>query len=532
MYFAAALLLALPAWGAPPELTGVYPAGAAIGQTTTVTLTGTFPTWPVKVVADTPAIGVKPEKEKGQLTLFIAPDAAPGMHFLRVADPTGVSAPKPIFLDPAPVTLEHEPNDALKQAAALGAGGTVYGKLGKAGDVDVFAIQAEAGKWIVAELYGNNFLESPMDAVLQLCTENGFVVAQNHDGSGLDPQLAWKVERSGTYYLRLFAFPSVANSTIAFAGGETFAYRLSATTGPFAVATSPLAVPLQGEQQLTLLGWNLEGSAAQAVVKTPASSAPARFWWTPPAPVRGQIPLVAFAGAVLSEPASPDRTPVPIPSCITGGLSQPKERDRYYFRAAKGDKLLLTAESAALGFDCDLAFRLLDEKEAVLFEADDMGKNRDPLLNFTAPAEGLFALELYDVNDGAGPRHLYRLTLESPRPKLELTVAAGLFAVKKGTPLEVTVTIGRLQGFSTAVEIVADGLPPGFSAEAVTSEPKGDSAKTVKLKLTAESGAAPGSFRIIAREKDKPEPLAVAIWTQTLGGVSVNHTELWTAAEE
>ena len=56
----------------------------------------------------------------------------------------------------------------------------------------------------------------------------------------------------GVFFLRLFSFPAAPNSTINYAGGEDYAYRLSLTTGPFIDHTIP-----QADGSIRGVGWNL-----------------------------------------------------------------------------------------------------------------------------------------------------------------------------------------------------------------------------------------------------------------------------------
>ena len=46
-------------------------------------------------------------------------------------------------------------------------------------------------------------------------------------------------------------------------------------------------------------------------------------------------------------------------------------------------------------------------------------------------------------------------------------------------------TVARTNGFAEKIEVQVTGLPEGLTAEPVISEPKGESAKNVKLKITA-----------------------------------------------
>ena len=99
--------------------------------------------------------------------------------------------PRPLFVGSLPEVAEVEPNNSFKERQQLTNPGVITGKLPKQNDVDVYSIPAQAGQTIVASIIANEFFGSPMDAVLQICTESGTVLAQDNDSHGLDPQATY-----------------------------------------------------------------------------------------------------------------------------------------------------------------------------------------------------------------------------------------------------------------------------------------------------------------------------------------------------
>ena len=69
-------------------------------------------------------------------------------------------------------------------------------------------------------------------------------------------------------------------------------------------------------------------------------------------------------------------------------------------------------------------------------------------------------------------------------------MAADALALAPGKTVEIPLAIERQNGFKQPIEISAIDLPAGVTAEKVTSEPTGDSAKAVKLVLRAAEDAA------------------------------------------
>ena len=73
----------------------------------------------------------------------------------------------------------------------------------------------------------------------------------------MDPRIVFRAPAAGLYIVRIFSFPAKPNSTIQFAGENSYVYRLALTTGPFIEYAYPLAAGLSGAPQLTLNGWNI-----------------------------------------------------------------------------------------------------------------------------------------------------------------------------------------------------------------------------------------------------------------------------------
>jgi hypothetical protein len=223
-----------------------------------------------------------------------------------------------------------------------------------------------------------------------------------------------------------------------------------------------------------------------------------------------------------SSPAAPQA--VELPASISGRIEAPKDSDAFRFAAAKGQKIVLRLESRSLGFPLDALLLVTDAEGKTLAEADDAGKERDPSLTFTAPADGSFQAVVRDLHGHGGLRYVYRLTMEPESPDFRLTLAADAFTLTPGKPLEIPIAIDRQNGFAGEIEITAEDLPAGVSAAPVKSAPKGDSAKSVKLALTAESGPISGAFTVAGRST---EPALQRKARFPLAGAGATHTQAW-----
>jgi hypothetical protein len=197
---------------------------------------------------------------------------------------------------------------------------------------------------------------------------------------------------------------------------------------------------------------------------------------------------------LISDPQASAPQAVTIPITVTGSFIRPRQRDAFAFEAKKGDKIRVQVASRILGFAADPILLITDSMGKMLAENDDGGSRRnkklDPELDFSAPADGQFHIVVRDVHGQASERHLYRLTLDRVTADFALSVSTDSFVVPAGKSLEIPLTIDRKDAFSETIQLSVEGLPQGMTAAPATSEKEGDSAKSVKLTITAAADAA------------------------------------------
>lgn len=468
--------------GKPPEWTQSFPTGVQQGQSAEITLVGSFDAWPPSVDAAEAGLSFVFGKDakKKQLTVTAAGDARTGIHWIRLLDDEGATSPRPIFVGSLPEVVEKEPNNEVEDSLALTASSSISGKLEKSNDVDGYRMHVDGGQTLVASLYGHRWIGSPMDAVLQVCDDQGFVLAQDDDERGLDPVLVWQADRERDVIVRVFAFPSTPNSSIRFAGGSNFIYRLDVTTGPCIAHGLPTTVSPGGDQ-FQLFGWNLD---SQQISQTPLSgSALHRSLSLPGASgmaLVDETTLPSIAAAAGHEPQA-----IVIPAVISGRLPEKGDSHHFVFDGVAKQRLRITAESLALGFSLDPIVVIKDSSGKVVAESDNISRrDQDAALDFAFPADGKYSLTIRDTHGRGGSRMVYRLTISEPA--FQLTSPAERFVIEPGKTLEIKVTVNRDRGFAESIQVEAVGLPQGVTAESVVSEAKGDSAKSVTLKLASD----------------------------------------------
>lgn len=502
---------------APPTAASLYPSGMSRGQTITVTVNGSFSNWPASVWVDRKGLTIEPEKDKGKLKVTADKNAA-GTYLLRLYDKEGATQLRPFIVGSLPEVVEREPNNDPGKAQAVARSVVVNGKLEKSGDVDGYLLDLTKGQTLVASVNANWGLGSPMDPVMQICTPDGFVLKQNDESRGMDPQIVFQPKQDGTYVVRLFAFPATPNSTIGFYGNGDCVYRLTMTTGAFVDHTTPFSLASSGKTSVRAQGWNIP--ADQQRLEIERSSPPL---------LHGEcanaidLPTVQYANLFAEETKENQPLSVTTPVVITGRIDEPGDEDTFRFTAAKGKKLTCRIEANSLGFPTDPALRITDSDGKQISAADDTSRQRDCSLVFSPPKDGEYQLHVLNGYRAGGFRHVYRLTIEEAVPDFTLTLAADSFVIPKDKPLEIPVTINRQNGFAEEIELTVKGLPEGVAAEPAKSLPKGDTAKTVKLKLTA-SQASPGGPIEIAGKAGQQERIA------TFSVVKSKRTEAWLTA--
>jgi hypothetical protein len=469
-----------------------------------MTAAGAFERWPVQGTASDPGISLRAGKDKGRLSVTVASGVEPGRHWIWLHDEQGASVPQPFLVGTLPETIEREPNNEVKSAQKVSLPVVVNGRLEKANDVDCYSVSLKKGQTLVAAFEGWATLRSPMDAVLQVLSSDGFVVAENNDFHGLDPFIAFDVSRDGVYMVRAFAFPAVPDTTIRFSGGDNYVYRLTLTTGGYADYAYPLAVERKKPGVVDMVGWNIpEGARRIAIISPPAAD------WATVADleVANTVRVRVETHQCLQRPEGGEDFALEPPVTVTGRLARLQAVDQFHLHGKKGQTLDIRAESQSLGLPVTAVINVADSAGKVIGKGEPGDLHGDTALALTFPADGAYWLTVRDKYANSGPRLVYLLRVTPPKPDFALTVTTDRFALVAGKTLDVPVNVQRVNGFAGEIDVSAEGLPPGVEAR---PQPGKDPAK-ITLKLTATADAKDSvSFRIVGRAKAGPKPGHVA----------------------
>jgi hypothetical protein len=520
------LFVAIESSAAPPTIAYLYPAGAQRGTTVEVAASGVSDKG-VKFWTSGKGVTAEPGKGKGKMSVGVAKDAAPGVYWVRAYNAEGASPLKPFIVGTLPEVAEKETNDEFQKPQVLeGSSIVVNGQLAKSGDVDCFAIDLKKGQTLVASLEANEILRSPMDAILQVADSSGFVVAQNHDFRGLDPQLAYTADRDGRYIARVFAFPSQPNSTIRFSSGDNYVYRLMLTTGGFADHPWPLAAG-PGVESVAVRGWNVPDSLNLRLPKLePGETHVALFDPSIANPVRVRVETHM---SIVLDPKAPEKKPLAPPFSASGILARDGDEALVLITGKKGQALSIQVESRTLGLAVNPVVRVLDAEKKQLARTEPGKLNSDVTLSFNPPADGTYTVAVSDLYREGGPRHAFLLRVLTPEPDYELTVAADRFAVPPGKSLDIPVKVARRGGLKQPIEIVAEGLPEGVKMAVKPPEKKADP-NTITVTLSADKAGPAGAFRLVGRVKGEPDLLRTA--TAPLADFGTTTADLWVSVSD
>lgn len=446
-------------------MTGFYPAGGQVGQTIEVEVLGKLGGENVKLWCDREGITGEATKDGKKLKLTISPGTAPGVRWLRVWNEEGASTLRPFLVGRLPEVMEKEPNETLSAAqAALASGTVVNGKLHRSGELDAFKVSLKKDETLIADVLANQVLSSPMDAVLQVASDKGFLLAQADDSPRFDPTLTFTAPADGDFVVRVFAFPSEPNSSIRYSGGENYIYRLTLTTGPFVRYVVPLSQSPNEPAALLPKGWNLPSETPAVSLSEPSEDLSAFL------PFPASLPMAVanrdHASVLEPEPEKLEERKLTPPVSLTGTIAKADEVDQYRFTAKKDESLSIKVESSELGFPLDPVLEVRDAKGQSLKVVDDESRNAfDAEYDFKAPADGEYHIRISDRYQHGGWDYAYLLTVAAPKPTVTMSVATEAFMLEKDKPIEIPVGIAKRNGFAEKLELKVVGLPEGFTVE-------------------------------------------------------------------
>lgn len=517
------LLLSVAAEAGSPRLARIVPAGGQRGATVTVEFAGRYLEQPREVILYEPGITVEEiEKIDGEtdsndrqngrrdrgavnsrvrVRLKLAEDCELGPHGMRLLTANGVTEYQRFFVSPFPIIDEEESprerNDKVDAAKSVAPNTTVQGRMNDQADVDLYRIEVQRGQRVSAEIEAARLgAERGLpDLHLAILDASGKQLLAADDSALFiqDPILSLVADRDGVYFVAV-------RHSIYNAANET--YRLHVGTFSRPTGIFPAGGQVGQELQVKLLG-DPRGEFTQTV-KLP-SDKPGDFRFAAvdegvSAPTPNMLRVSPFPNSLEAEPNDTPEALSPasiteLPVAFNGIIEKPGDVDCYRFQAKKGDRYKVHALANAFGSPLDPTISILrsgDKQGRVEARATDSrpnqlglppsgGMNRDtldPVIDFTAPADGEYILRVEDDRGNGGADYVYRVEVQ-PETDAVLTYiplepgnqftpqARQTINIPAGNRYNTSISIFNTnRAFSGELELVAIGLPEGVTMTA------------------------------------------------------------------
>jgi hypothetical protein len=445
-------------------------------------------------------------------TLQVASDAPLGPRELRVATPQGVSSVGVLVVvdDPVVAECDDQVNDRQAGAQRLVLPAVVSGQIGKLEDVDWYAFDAVEGERVTFEVWGNRLdnkihdLQAHLDPILTLHDQAGRELAAADNNHLADPVLSFKAPASATYYLQ------VRDTT--YSGNVAWPYALHAVTGPATMSVFPLAANPGATQMLEARGPGNEKNRTIEVI-VPRDTKPGVHLFSPTRSSGGSLPVALWVTPLRVQvedgdapsAGEPGKTlTLPVAQC--GRLAARSDTDGYRFDAKKGLIYAFEVVARRAASECDPVLRLLDQKGTALTEVDDArGLGKDSRIEWSAPADGTYVLQVADLHDRGGDAFGYVVLAEAAQPDFTVTCDPDMVNVGPGGRVPVFVRIARRHGLSGPVDVRFEGLPAGVSASPLVISPSmSEGVIVVSATPEAKRAAALLSLKATARAPSGP----------------------------
>lgn len=454
----------------------------------------------------------------------VAPDALPGVREVRVATPLGVSTVGQLVIVADPVIREAPSNDSIKTAQAITLPATLCGAFEKAEDVDVYKFRVKAGTGLTFHVRCQRLqdkihdLQEHADPIITLRNEAGSVLAVNDNHFFADPLLFHKFTADGEYSLEI--------RDVRYGGNVDWQYCIEVNDRPFITNVHPMRLAPGTSTKVELIGLNLPADPTTTIT-LPKDSPEGMRWLSVPigaGPKSNAFPVVVSSLPVVNElPADNDTfakaQAIPVPVGVSGRVDKEGDFDCYSFEAKAGEKFTFRVIARDHQSAIDPYLRILNDKGQLLAENDDF---RDRFVHadsgleaWTAPANGKYIVEIKDAHSRGGSAFVYLLQVTRSEPSFILEIDTDKTLLAPGTASVIFVRVTRQHGFDGEVQLFAEGLPPGVTAQCGRIlAGRSDGSIHVKAAPDAKMGAANitvgGTATLTAKDKPPVKLSAIA----------------------
>lgn len=540
--FLAGLLVLVSAFIAEagtPRLARVVPPGGQRGTTVEVMLQGRYLEKPEEVLVYEPGItvesveaiegnieirGYRGRVEAGsgvRVKLKIADDCLLGVHGLRLRTAAGISEYQRFCVGPFATVEEDERsqrdgrNDKRETAQAVSLNSSVLGRMIDPTDVDLYRIEAKQGQRLSAEIEAVRLGvdQGIPDLHIALLDADGKRLIAADDSALFlqDPIVSLIAPKDGAYFVE------VRHSTYS-AGNDV--YRLHVGTFARPTGLYPAGGPAGKELSVRIIGdpkgdWSQTVTLPVARFSKPSNSeqpglenrATESFDFrfvaidaesNVPAPTPNTLRVSPFENVLEAEPndseeATKSQSASSLPIAFNGIIEKSGDVDCFRFTAKKGERFKIHCLANALGSPLDPTIwvkqvgakgnpqRATDSRPNQLGYPPFGGMNRDtldPILDFTAAADGEYVLGVEDDRSNGGADFVYRVEITpetdavyvyipqdgeaafQPQSRQSISIPSG---GRYNTQLSI---FNSNRPFNGDLELVAVGLPEGVTMHA------------------------------------------------------------------
>ncbi|MCA9117588.1 MAG: hypothetical protein KDA79_21105, partial [Planctomycetaceae bacterium] len=439
-----------------------------------------------------------PREARARLT--VPADVPPGPVHWQVASVNGASPRGILWIQPGPALVEQPDRTAPQELPPLPV--IVHGQIRHIAEVDRYRFQAETDGLIRCRLLAPA-LRSALRAALQVHGAGGELLAEGVDTAGNDLVLVFSAVAGQEYTLSLY--------DVDFRGNRAFNYQLEIARGPAVLAAVPAAGKAGETRDVTLIGYGVATGAPQIEqtvrpVTFPAETTrPHTFTLDTAFGTSGiiSLPVSDLPQQVEQGPWSQNGGLLPVPCEVSGTLSERYGVDRLRVQATKGQAWSIRARSARFDSPLDLSVAIADAEGKELARNDDLSRETtDAGLEWTAPADGIFEIQVTDASTASGsPASAWRLEVREALPDFELTLPEQIH-VPAGGKFELAVKVLRKQQFTGPVQLKLTGLPAGVTVPEPLLVPEKLAAFKIPFETAANVTAVASMVRLTAEAVD------------------------------
>jgi dienelactone hydrolase len=453
-----------------PTLAMPMPMGMQRGTSMVLQFTGSNLAGPTGVLSGFPAkITIPTENNNGQdnatlkVRFDVSADAPVGVYPLRLATTRGISGVRLFCIDELPQVTAIDGNHQFDTAQRVAFPCVVVGRVG-AETGEYYKITVPAGQRLSFDVLGRR-LGSPIDPQISIYhAQTKRELAHDNDSPGCqtDPRLTYVFKVAGDYVIQV---KDVLNRL-----GPDFVYRLRIGDFPLATVPIPMAAKRGTKATVHFAGPHVEG-VAPVDVDVPADPETTVVWVAP----KGASGLHGWPVALLVSDMDeglerePNNTPaqanrISVPGAVTGRFEKSDDTDCYIFSAKKGQKITVEAQTLEL-YSPTLVYMVLRNAKTKAELAKTNPQSPPPAdqrLDFTAPEDGDYVVEVQHLNYVGGPNEAYHLVISPTLPGFDVTLPLDRYDLAPDSFVPLNLNVNR-RGYTGPIEISVVGARRGAS---------------------------------------------------------------------